>query len=165
MKKNILLPILFLCTTLSLWATNKNHEDPMYSADAPQKVDEAIEDDGENKIVYSSIAGEAIYIETVDKHMRPLSCLLSINNENRYHYVAHDGWIAFKKDTPLETIHVFHDAKVYDFVPKETGHNKLTLVLNTKNQKYDLYENRVRKIKDRSPIHSSPKKIMVSNRY
>lgn len=115
-----------------------------------------------NTIYYSSIEGEALFIETVDKHRRPLSCILRINDEPKHTFVPEDGLVAFDKNKEVKVIHVFHDSKVYDFIPEKTNHNKLTLVLNTKNQKYHLYENRLRKINNENWMQKQSKGRMVS---
>lgn len=163
MKKILLFAALLSFSFTQSYANNGDKNKPNCKKDHPEAADSGDGEKSGNKIVYSSIAGEFLYIETVDKNRRPLSCLMRINNEDKHRFVPENGLITFDRDTDLQTIHVFHDSKVYDFVPKQTEHNKLTLVLNTKNQKYHQYENRVRKIKyDDIYFESKPKKRVMS---
>ena len=146
MKKLILFASLFCFGFSSLQAHDDNNIPPKPKADHPACVKKVDKEDSGNKIFNSSIAGESLYIETVDKHLRPLSCLLRINEESQHQIVPASGLITFDKDKEISAIHVFHDSKVYDFVPEETEHNKLTLVLDTKNRRYNYFENRARRI-------------------
>ncbi|MEL6637952.1 MAG: hypothetical protein AAFW73_16385 [Bacteroidota bacterium] len=119
-----------------------------------------------NVIHYSYEKGDALFLETVDEFERPLSCILSINQERRYHFVPEDGIISFERDTKVDRISVFHDAKVYDFIPEPSDHNKLTLVLDTESQRFDLFEDRLHKINYTRPKSKRNKATkLVDNRY
>lgn len=163
MKKIILFAALFSFSFSSVQAHDDNNTEPTSCSEKPEKVDKLDKTDSGNKIFYSSIEGESLYIQTVDKHLRPLSCLLRINDEDKHQIVPENGLITFERDQEISAIHVFHDSKVYDFVPEETEHNKLTLVLDTKNRKYNYYENRARKIKNETFYpNSKPKRKFAS---
>ncbi len=118
-----------------------------------------------NVIHYSYEKGDALYLATVDEFERPLSCILSINQERKYHFIPESGIISFERDTKVDRISVFHDAKVYDFIPDPTDHNKLTLVLDTESQRFDLFEDRLHKINQ--PITTPKNKVikLVDNRH
>lgn len=162
MKKIILFATLLSFSFSSVQAHDDNNADPTKpKAEKPACAVKIDKEDTGNKIFYSSIAGESLYIQTVDKHLRPLSCLLRINDEDKHQIVPKNGLITFEKDQQISAIHVFHDSKVYDFVPEATEHNKLTLVLDTKNRKYNYYENRARKINNEEfyPTTKSKRKL------